>query len=57
MLERLTQKQFEHIIELLIMYNSMTPPDKEVYLTEKSVMEAYNYMNSEGKEIAKKLNI
>tara|TARA_B100000902_G_C27042533_1_gene780076 strand:+ start:68 stop:241 length:174 start_codon:yes stop_codon:yes gene_type:complete len=57
MLERLSQEQFEHIINLLIMYNSMTPPDKEVYLTEKSIMEAYNYMNNEGKELAKKLNI
>ena len=28
MLERL-QEQFEHIIDLLIMYNSMTPPDKK----------------------------
>lgn len=57
MLEKLTQEQFEHIINLLIMYNSITPPDKEVYLTEKSIMEAYNFMNSEGKEFAKKLNI
>lgn len=57
MLEKLSQEHFEHIINLLIMYNSMTPPDKEVYLTEKYVMEAYNFMKTQGKDIAKKLNL
>ena len=33
MLNKLTQKQFEHILDMLILYNQITPPEKEVFLT------------------------
>ncbi len=57
MLEKLTQDQFEHVINLLILYNQVTPPEKEVYLNEKSIKEALNFMKNEGKEFAEKLRM
>ena len=35
MLNRLTQDQFEHILNALILYNQLTPPTTNVYLSEK----------------------
>lgn len=57
MLNKLTQKQFEHILDMLILYNQITPPEKEVFLTEKSIKEAFNFMNGQGKEFAKQLGM
>lgn len=57
MLNKLTQKQFEHILDMLILYNQVTPPEKEVFLTEKYVKEAFNFINGQGKELANKLGI
>ena len=38
MLEKLTQEQFNHIIDVLILYNKLTPDD--VYLNESSIKAA-----------------
>ena len=57
MLNRLTQKQFEHILDMLILYNQVTPPEKEVFLNEKCIKEALNFLNSQGKEFANQLGM
>jgi|TARA_B110000902_G_scaffold253425_1_gene316048 hypothetical protein len=53
MLNELTQEQFEKVLEMLILYNQMTPSTKNVYLTEKSIIEAYQFMSSKGNELFK----
>mgnify|MGYP001404794414 CR=1 FL=1 len=57
MLNRLTQKQFEHILDILILYNQVTPLTTEVFLTEKCIKEAFNFMNSQGKDMANQLGL
>ena len=56
-LRKFTQKEFDHIIELLILYKTVTPPETEVYLNEKSIMEAFVFMNNHGKQFADKLGL
>ena len=55
-LENLTQEQFEHIINLLIVY-AQSNRKKKVYLNEKSIKEAIHFMNNAGKEMANQLGI
>ena len=55
MLNELTQEQFEKVLEMLILYNQMTPSTTNVYLTEKSIIEAYHYMSSQSKELFKQI--
>ena len=57
MLNRLTQDQFEHILNALILYNQLTPPTTNVYLSEKSIKEAFNFINTQGKDVANQLGI
>ena len=52
-----TQEQFEHILNVLILYNQLTPKSTEVYLNEKSIKEALNFMNTTGKEFSDKLGM
>lgn len=52
-----TQEQFEHILDLLILYNQLTSNDITVYLNEKSINDAFNFMNTTGKEFANKLGM
>ena len=55
-LENLSQQQFEHILDLLILYSQATK-HKKVYLNEKSIKEAIHFMNNAGKEMANQLGL
>ena len=57
MLNRLTQDQFEHILNALILYNQLTPSTIKVYLNEKSIKEAFNFINTQGKDVANQLGM
>jgi len=50
MLENINQKQFEHIIDILIIYKQLNPK-KDVYLSESSVKDAINFMQKSGEKI------
>ena len=52
MLNKLSQTQFEHILDVLILYNQLTPDTTEVYLTEKSIKEALVFMKETGSKFA-----
>ena len=56
MLENLTQEQFEHILDILILYKKCMP-SYEVYLNEKCVKEAITFLNTTGKQFASKLGM
>tara|TARA_B100000029_G_C17192208_1_gene821084 strand:+ start:134 stop:310 length:177 start_codon:yes stop_codon:yes gene_type:complete len=56
MLENISQEQFEHIINLLILYKQLNP-NKDVYLSESSVKNAIKFMSTAGKEFADKLGL
>ena len=56
MFENLDQEQFEHIIEVLILFKQ-TNPKKTVTLSEKSVKEAFNFLNTTGKQFASQLGM
>ncbi len=57
MLNKFSQEQFEHILNVLILYNQLTPKTTGVYLNEKSIKEALNFMNTTGKEFSDKLGM
>ena len=42
---KLSDEQFEHIIDVLILYKTLNK-GKDVYLNEKSIKEAFYFMNS-----------
>jgi len=50
MLENLTQEQFEHIINCLIIYKQLNPTN-EVYLNESSIKKAFLFMTKKGSEL------
>ena len=56
MLDKLSQEQFEHILNVLIVYKQSNK-DKDVYLNEKSIKEAFHFMNNYGKEMANQLGL
>tara|TARA_Y100000814_G_C12297502_1_gene390600 strand:- start:402 stop:575 length:174 start_codon:yes stop_codon:yes gene_type:complete len=56
MLESISQEQFEHIIELLILYKKVNPKI-DVYLSEKSIKDAFNFINTSGKDLANQLGL
>ena len=56
MLEHISQEQFEHILNLLIVYKQANR-NKEVYLNERSIKEAIYFMNNAGKDLANKLGM
>ena len=56
MFENLDQEQFEHIIEVLILFKQ-TNPKKTVTLSEKSVKEAFNFLNTTGRQFASQLGM
>ena len=56
MLENISQEQFEHIINLLILYKQLNP-NKDVYLSESSIKNAIKFMSTAGKEFADKLGL
>mgnify|MGYP001346986422 CR=1 FL=1 len=56
MLENITQKQFEHIIDLLILYKQLNPT-KDVYLSEKSIKESLFFMEKTGKQFADQMGM
>ena len=56
MLDKISQEQFEHILNVLIVYKQSNK-DKDVYLNEKSIKEAFHFMNNSGKEMAKQLGL
>ena len=57
MLNKLSQKQFEHILDVLILYNQLTPDTTEVYLTEKSIKESLVFMKEKGSQFADQLGM
>ena len=56
MLDKISQEQFEHILNVLIVYKQSNK-DKDVYLNEKSIKEAFHFMNNYGKEMANQLGL
>ena len=56
MLENITQEQFEHILDILILYKQ-TNPKKKVCLNETSIKEAFHFMNTTGKQFASQLGM
>ena len=57
MLNKFTQEQFEHILNVLILYNQLTPSTTEVFLNEKCIKEAFNFINTQGKDVANQLGM
>ena len=57
MLKKLSQEQFEHILNVLILYNQLTPKTTEVYLNEKSINQAFQFMRNQGKDLSKQLGM
>ena len=55
MLERLSQAQFEHIIDVLILYKQLS--HKKVTLSEKSIKEAFHFMRNQGKDLSEQLGM
>lgn len=56
MLENINQEQFEHIINVLILYKQLNPK-KDVYLSEKSIKDAITFMNTFGSKFANQLGM
>jgi hypothetical protein len=56
MLGKLTQEQFEHVLDMLILYKQ-TNPKKVVSFNEKSVKNAIHFMNTTGREFASQLGM
>ena len=56
MFEKLSQEQFEQIIDIIIIYKQANPK-KKVYLNEKYAKEAIHFMNTTGKQFASQLGI
>ena len=56
MFENLTQEQFEHILDILILYKQVNP-NKNVYLNEKCAKDAIHFMNTTGNKFASQLGI
>ena len=56
MFEKLSQEQFEHIIDIIILYKQANPK-KKVYLNVKCAKEAIHFMNTTGKQFASQLGI
>tara|TARA_B100000941_G_C28240086_1_gene416051 strand:+ start:372 stop:542 length:171 start_codon:yes stop_codon:yes gene_type:complete len=54
---KLTQEQFEHILNVLILYNHLTPKETEVFLNEKSINKAFHFMRTQGKDLSKQLGM
>lgn len=52
----MNQEKFEHVIDLLILYKTVNPK-KDVYLSEKSIKDAIEFMNKYGNEFADKLGL
>tara|TARA_B100001093_G_C26679469_1_gene949766 strand:+ start:723 stop:884 length:162 start_codon:yes stop_codon:yes gene_type:complete len=50
MFERLTDEQFEYVLNVLIEYKKMNR-DKDVYLNEKSLNDAREYFKKCGSEL------
>ena len=55
-LENLSDEQFEHILNLLIVYKQSNR-DKKVCLNEKCIKEAIHFMNTVGKQMAGQMGI
>jgi hypothetical protein len=55
-LENLSDEQFEHLLNLLIVYKQANK-GKVVCLNEKSIKEAIYFMNTIGKEMGSKLGL
>jgi len=56
MFENLEQKQFEHILDMLILYKQ-TCPKKTVCINEKCIKEAFEFMQTHGKDLANQLGM
>ena len=56
MFENLTQEQFEHILDILILYKQLHPA-KDIYLNEKCIKDAIHFMNTTGQRFASQLGM
>ncbi len=52
----INQQQFEHILDILILYKQLNP-NKDVYLNENSIKEAFHFMNTRGKDFASQIGL
>ena len=55
MFERLSQEQFNYIIEAMCLYKSLNP-EKTVTLSEKTAKEVIGFFNREGRKYGPMLN-
>jgi len=56
MLVKLPQENFEHILNILILYKQMNPV-KQVYLNESSIKEALQFMENMKSTFSKNPNL
>ena len=56
MFENLNQEQFEHILDIMILYKQVNP-NKNVYLNEKYAKEAIHFINTTGQRFASQLGM
>ena len=56
MFDRFNQQQFEHALDVLILYKQ-TCPKKNVYINDKSVKEAFAFMQTHGKDLADQMGM
>jgi len=56
MFENLSQEQFEHVLDILILYKQVNPI-KNVYLNEKCAKDAIQFMNTTGQQFASQLGM
>ena len=55
MFERLSQEQFNYVIEAMCLYKSLNP-EKTVTLSEKTAKEVIGFFNREGRKYGQMLN-
>lgn len=55
-MNQLTQEQFEHVLDLLILYKQLHPKET-VYLNEKYIKKSLQFMNTVGSNFASQLGI
>ena len=56
MFENLTQEQFEHVLDIIILYKQANP-NKKIYLNEKCAKDAIHFMNTTGRQFASQLGM
>ena len=55
-MNQLTQEQFEHVLDLLVLYKQLNPKEN-VYLNEKCIKKSLTFMNNIGSKFASQLGM